>query len=325
MKREIYLHIGAGKTGTTAIQSFFSKYPRQEGLEYFPYGRQDKGHHGIASAILADNRYDWLKPCIKERLAEEIGSLSPSGNKKYLASSEVFSTGFFIRSGGPAALRSLFSEFDVGIIYFVRNQVDLFESTFLQVAKTGAFVGSPEEWLEHFIAWEIGSYMTVMEEYENVFGKDVIHPVNYDMVKEDILSALSKCMDIACADIRLPKLNVSSSLKSTAVLQLISRMSGERLIGPAGKRLRESVERIFPDNDDSKTIVTKEIFEYIDSKFRRQNDLLYKNYGISLLQNASVLEGEVVDWNSQAEAGDLARVILNMTTLAFGSYKEKTC
>ena len=103
MCREVIIHIGLHKTGTTSIQGFAADH-RQElaeaGICYpvagsFPWY---PAHHGIAWQARGDVRFDPAYGGIEEAIRELLESPAPVG----LISSEDFSW----LAGAPLTLRS---------------------------------------------------------------------------------------------------------------------------------------------------------------------------------------------------------------------------
>lgn len=126
--RTIYIHIGIGKTGTSAIQKVlhsereaFLKHDffiPLTGLNY-----DNLGHHRLA-------KYQESFPSnvTKDLYGELLAEISASSQSNILISSELYC---YCKSEFIDFMGKLFSGFSVKIILYVREQVSLVESTFL--------------------------------------------------------------------------------------------------------------------------------------------------------------------------------------------------
>lgn len=130
--KTIYLHIGFGKTGTSAVQQFF--FSNQEelaelGLLYPATGRTCYAHHGLAlyEPVEMPKGVEGLY----KTLLEEIAS-TPAN--RILISSEQFC---FLKRLYIVKIKELLSGYDVKVIFYVRSQLKLIESTFLEWQKAG--------------------------------------------------------------------------------------------------------------------------------------------------------------------------------------------
>lgn len=132
MKKQLFIHIGFGKTGTTSVQDTFHASRdllKQNGVLYPVSGLSGTGHHALAplnETVIQGRAEDEYEKLLDEIAADESG--------KVLISSENFS---FIREEYVAATKALFAEFDTKIIFYVRPQVELIESTYLEWIKVG--------------------------------------------------------------------------------------------------------------------------------------------------------------------------------------------
>ena len=128
MKKTIYLHIGIGKTGTSAIQK--TLFENRESLLnndiYIPLvglANNNIGHHELApfeDDVPNTNTID-----LYNKLLREIELTSQS---KILISSENFC---YCKLNFIEFVQQKFNQFNVKIILFLREQVKLVESTYL--------------------------------------------------------------------------------------------------------------------------------------------------------------------------------------------------
>jgi hypothetical protein len=124
MKRKIFLHIGFGKTGTTSIQKTLleNRYALlNKGVLYPSTGIVDGAHRGLFP--LNHNELD------VGIFSELISEIEKSESEKVVLSSENMS---FLNESYVEKISGCFENFDVRVIFYVRNQVSLIESSFLQ-------------------------------------------------------------------------------------------------------------------------------------------------------------------------------------------------
>lgn len=167
----VYLHIGAHKTGTTAIQYFLwnnRKKLRRQGYLYSDFYLSAHSHGELANIIKPNNRDVRLRECRHQFKKKVLAS----GYENIIFSSEVFLEGQNIAE----AARDFFprEHCDVKVIVYLRNQVDWLESVFHEIVRdpyrryTGDIRGMREyrqglhdywhllkPWVEHFGASSI--------------------------------------------------------------------------------------------------------------------------------------------------------------------------
>ncbi len=137
MKRILFIHIGFGKTGTSALQKFFILNEDKLlsiGIYYPVTGRHTlDAHHYMATAVRPgggtgfDTDTSWER--YLEHLADELEHRSES---KILISSEIFSGKVIF--GKLQLLTQIFSE--IRVISYLRRQDDLTMSTYNQWVKS---------------------------------------------------------------------------------------------------------------------------------------------------------------------------------------------
>jgi len=200
MKKKIYIHIGFGKTGTTAIQSFFSKNRAELLKRDFLYptsGLQLGGHHLLSPLGACD--ISGNTQVIYKQLAKEIND-SPASN--IFISSENF---IFAKPTLIERVQKEFEKFDVKIIFYIRCQYALIESVFLQWQKVGDdYQGNVVNFFnKHKGAFDFEQRIAP---WATCFGKDAIISRLYEkkLIGEDV------CNDIAVV-LGLEKSNVTSS------------------------------------------------------------------------------------------------------------------
>ncbi len=133
MKKKLYLHIGMGKTGTTALQSFFFENRRslqKRGIEYPSIGCTANAHH-----LLSPHHPEFLQGWRFLSVDQWAPKLSRTRYDTVLASSELMS------SADESKVRKFCAQvsawFDLHIVVYLRRQDDLIMASYNQQIKAG--------------------------------------------------------------------------------------------------------------------------------------------------------------------------------------------
>lgn len=132
MKKTLYIHIGTGKTGTTALQDFFllnKSILKKEGLHYCDTGLIKNNHHLLCRNFQRDNAV------IQNQITRNLKKLNDEINitkcEKFLISSEYF----------PSLTLNEIIEFKKKInisiipVVYLRRQDEFIESWYAQIVK----------------------------------------------------------------------------------------------------------------------------------------------------------------------------------------------
>jgi hypothetical protein len=185
----LYLHIGRGKTGTSALQKTLSKSRSalfQQGIKYLKAGDNGGGHLQFARSFIRHSpEYGNSKNC-RDQVINEIRSISSTA----LLSSEHFEV------ANVADLKEFFSRHlphvAVKIIYFVRSQDELAESQYNQMVKVGREFRSFDDFITDKL--EGFDFAAVADLWATHFGESNIICRVYDArssIDEQFLACLS--------------------------------------------------------------------------------------------------------------------------------------
>ncbi len=158
MQRRLIIHIGLPKTGSTALQTFFSRNRAPllaDSIDYLPLGEFAEGQAGrIASgngAYLARSMLQKQKPAAlaweDKRVSVAFRSaIENSTAKTLLLSSELFTVA---RMEVWSNILATCKEYDLAICFVavVRNQSDWLSSSYLQQVKRHQLTAGPEEFI----------------------------------------------------------------------------------------------------------------------------------------------------------------------------------
>ncbi len=176
----IYLHIGTHKTGTTSIQRFLSQNRDnllKEG-SLFPYSGRSKplsGHHVLAWSILGINGVT-DEQCWK-KLFGEIQEVKP---EKVILSAEGFGASNLEQI---QRIKKYFSNQDVRVIVYFRNQFSYLLSDYKETIKAGKYSLSFKEYINKRV--ERCNYPKLIQLWIDIFGKENINIRLFDKAKEE--------------------------------------------------------------------------------------------------------------------------------------------
>lgn len=184
------LHIGAPKTGSTALQKFLTTNRdvlMRLSWEYPDVSLRGFGHHDLAF-LVGEGYPEWALP--QERTFDELLSdliSSVAERSRIIISSENFY--LFPNPKGVAKMlrKANFSRETVKVVVYVRRQDDALVSWYNQVVKAQGYIGSITECIaDNRNLWD---YATCLEAWSDVFGRDnlIVRPYQIkDLVEGDI-------------------------------------------------------------------------------------------------------------------------------------------
>lgn len=185
MKKTIYLHIGIGKTATSAIQK--SLYDNKDKLSYIDFyipktglSQDNFGHHLLANIEEEEVSTNTIK--LYQTLEKELCIIEENN---IIISSEYFC---YCKPSYIKFLKSFFDDYEVKIIFFVREQVKLLESTYLQWQAQGH---DYKYKIDNFFKMASGgfNYIWMINNWSESFGKKNIIVKIFDkhFLKEGIM------------------------------------------------------------------------------------------------------------------------------------------
>ncbi len=172
--KTIFIHIGFGKTGTSSVQEFFfinRKVFEEQGLQYPTTGLTPYAHHGLAQFQSTK-----MPVRIQNLFLDLLEEIAVNSCNKILISSEQFC---FLKKPYVVKLKELLAGFQVKVIFYVRPQLRLIESTFLEWQKSGMdYKGSIDDFYKH--AKRGFDFSQRLKPWVDVFGSDSITVRVYD-------------------------------------------------------------------------------------------------------------------------------------------------
>lgn len=172
--KKIILHIGFGKTGTSSIQKALlsqSEILNSRGVLYPKTGLGNSNHHYKLA-----NMTDIITNSDRELYNDLITEIESSSCDKIIISSEHFS---FVKPNFVVFIKDCLKDYDVNILFYVRPQLKLIESTYLQFIKENLdYAFSIKEFFNiHKYSFD---FMRRIAPWIKSFGEDKITAILFD-------------------------------------------------------------------------------------------------------------------------------------------------
>ena len=270
MSRDLILHIGTTKTGSTSIQNVLARSRPELAAQGVMYPRSpgDAQHDLLAYALMENlaqrERLDtalWrgLTPDVRiaqfrEELADEIRS-APPGIKRFIISTEFI----YILLRKPTEvqavhdlLRPLFDH--IKVVVYLRRQDSHFTSLYTQLLRSGEVVAPDQLKMRARPLHEL-DYAKMLDRWVTVFGHDAIEPRLFDPPPGGRFDAVQDFLDLCgvvlpnAADV--PESNSSMAIAGQHLLIDLGRMIQARdkvriVAGPVWKSLTDAVTAAVP-------------------------------------------------------------------------------
>lgn len=274
MKKRLLLHIGIGKTGTTSIQDMLLNNQArlaEHGVLYPKTGIVQFGHHGLA--ILDEQTFSAKTHALYQGLLKEIRN---SSCHTVLISSENYS---FMTAGYINDLANSLQEFEVKIVFYVREQIKLFASSYLEWLKVGKeHQGSVKKFFElHKNSFDFARRIAP---WEDAFGQENIMVRLFEkrIVGEDVCNDFLAFLGFEFA-LKLPKEQANPSLAEECV-DLVHYLDGLDL---EAEQRRQIITYLLDISQHLKQARGKPLFEpeykeYIYEFYQRSNLLFANRY-----------------------------------------------
>lgn len=224
-----YLHIGAGKTGTSAIQSGLARnravlkrngvfYPHAYGEQHARLGKISSGNAAILGKYVKAGGPEGGE-VYRESAFRWLGNVTSASSENHLLlSSELLQTASKESFGElKAALES--AGYECKAIYFVRHLAGFYLSVYNQAIKSK---GETRTFNEYLQSLPTSYFRDTLDCISDVFGKENIICALYDNYKTDLLQFFSQLLGISDELIKPGQVNPSLGFESLQFLKYLN-------------------------------------------------------------------------------------------------------
>lgn len=271
MFERIYLHIGATKTGTSAIQTSLARSRAillENGILYPNTENDDKAIEGKVTGGNARTLCE-----LHLNFKNNIGNVSQMTNDYFNDLDKNKSASTLLFSGEAMGrfsvdylkiLRSILDKFtkEVSIIYYVRHISGHAASQYSEYVKRRSMTAPFEEYLTRYTA----PYLRTLKAYEEAFSPEAIQVRLYDDVKEDLLADFASALGLSGVElVETGEINRSLSHKE---LRIMRRLNETGANGNVIAKLSQHIISL-PQKETTKHNMPIEQFDLIERRNRR--------------------------------------------------------
>jgi hypothetical protein len=221
--KQVFLHIGTHKTGTTSLQFFLHKNRKHLIKLGYLYPTQSQAHQNLAFTLMDDPRANYQK----DTWEEVINEIESKNTNKIIISSEAF-----LESGKQEFIEQVaakLEKYQTKIIIYLKRQDKKIESNYNQNLKTGVFIGSPEQYVEKT---GMPNYLRIINNWNQCFGKEniIVRPLEKQQIP-NIYTDFLKTVGIDSIEgfQRSEDLNIKPNLAQIIALSFINQKMATRL------------------------------------------------------------------------------------------------
>jgi hypothetical protein len=297
----IFIHAGAGKTGTSYLQVLFARYKEmlaENGVLYPDDASLSIARRGAVTSGNGVKMANYLRPnlphVIEDKdafLGELVQTLDAADGKNVLYSSEFinFPVGERSRALTEAISRACYTP---RVIFLVRDLGSAAQSVYSQAIKRA---GETRPFSEFIKTWD-PNYKSHVENYVREFGKANVAVFNYEIEKRTLADLFFRRilnMNFVPDD----DINVNRSLtpKEIELLRLMNTQFPEAKRGRLSTFVSDALIQV--RKPDQAFTLTKDEFEFLDLKFGSSlsflNDLIV-GPGIKIADNLSESRDDVL-------------------------------
>ena len=226
MKKKIIFHIGHGKTGSSALQSFLALNTdllKKNGI-FYPvfsknfYSRQLKG-------LSSSGNLGLINPEQTNQLSNFISDNLKNNNVVLFSSEGLYRHISYL---SKTSLKEFFVNHEIEIILFVRNPLDFLSSSYIQNVKANGLSKNLDEWIlerdKRFIKW----FDQIMQIYQLNNRKNVtLKIINYSKSKNIFKDFLKKLDIVNIDEFKIPakKINRSINGEELQFLKILNKIN----------------------------------------------------------------------------------------------------
>ena len=328
-KQELYIHIGAPKTGTSSIQSFCHdnfKALKDQGILY-PV--EDEFCQGVAQHKLAASLKKNLAPWREK--SEDSNKLytklrdyySKSECRKIIVSTECF---FGFSKGELDDLKRLLDDFSVKVIIYLRRQDDWLLSAYNHSNKVLLACETRSQEVFFNERLKVGGWLQKIQTWDLVFGKENIK-VRFlgkgFLHENDLYKDFIQCLEGDWSDgLVVPKpVNTALPWQVVEVLSYFNRLLADEFKDASVDRLHKELKpmkieliALLKDvfTEDGSDIITPADRKDILFKHKDENDKIFAQYMSNYKTNPFEYVEKTYKPYKQVEKEDMGRLLVHI-------------
>lgn len=276
--KQLYLHIGRGKTGTTAIQRFLSVHRAEllaAGLHYLEADEAARmGHQNFAKSFICHPPpYMEMPPHLErardEVRAELVASTAPHAllSSENLTLADIPALASFCRDAVDTAR--------IKIIFFARSQDELVESQYNQMIKLALCQKTFSEYLDSEL--EELDFAALLAPWSAEFGKENIIARVFDSACDSIRDFLS-CLPLPADFATQPETDAASANASVGHLALQAFRALNAYEFQQQRRLYQRLNEIIRPHDQPALFFDSGQARAFRERFRTSNEQFLREY-----------------------------------------------
>lgn len=280
MNKTLYIHIGTGKTGSTALQEFLvtneKLLSQKHGIKYCTTGRAENKHRALdynarRKDLLADIK-------VKELLKELDEEIIDSSEHTFIVSDEDFPglTYEEIESYRHIIRASI----EIKIIVYLRRQDTYVESWLSQVVKTGLYQANFKDLLEQLEREKYLDYFSLLNNWAAVYGESniVVRPYEKEsFIGGNIFSDFMNIFNLGVEGFELPQKDINPSLSRDKVF-LLRKLSDAGLGYLITDEYIRELTLVKEEVGDSKFVSSPSTRNELLNKYKASNDKVANLY-----------------------------------------------
>lgn len=294
MRKQIYLHIGTHKTGTTSIQNFLFKNSfklKQQGFDYLVKNCVWEAHHPLGWAFQGNNaalnsHCPWknigiINELEKEVLSSNAHSFIISSENLYHLRNKNFIERFFNR----------FENYEFKVIIYLRSQLKFLESWYYELVRADYcklalsfedFIQEPRYNLD---------YANALSAWEEFISKKDITVLPYDSIARDKKLLESFKASVGLSDDLKLKVGKNQNLRMTySQLSLLKELNSKDISHQTWLRERNEILSM-KISESSKSLIDTKLNDLIQRKYADSNQTIKQRYGVDISGALGALVG----------------------------------
>lgn len=298
IKKQLFLHIGCGKTGSSALQIWLNqntKHLKENGYFYPTFNTDIKDDYQITSG----NGTHLVNAIKNNTVNNFLSEIAKYNENKIVFSSEAFQ---ILDENEIIELKNSANNagFEIKVIAYVRNLYEMAYSSYMQLVKRHGYTESVDHYLSNINTFQ---QFDVVDLWSAIFNK--ISVLHYDSVADNLDLSFTKAIGISDSQIpRMKKNRVNRSLsllESELIRTLSKNLRNKFGINPDYMSTHISDNLIKKDPEkETKIFYDKTAIDNLYKKFTQKisefNKIYFNNDNILKISNSYLNQIRTIEY-----------------------------